>query len=124
VEECVPGQRWKYRTRPGEDGSTVTVMRLESDALLGDLVHVVVEGVAVLNPRLESGLQTSICFVPLERRAFHESVTRLVATEEIAESVRAEFEDAYRAWHDEPEGHGAFSIPLAEIVALLERSLM
>jgi hypothetical protein len=38
-----PGQVWSYKTRPGEERSTITILRVESSPKLGMIVHI--EGV-------------------------------------------------------------------------------
>lgn len=43
-----PGQVWSYHTRPGEEASRLTVLRVEPYGKPGDLaVHVRVDGVSV-----------------------------------------------------------------------------
>jgi hypothetical protein len=45
----VPGQVWSYKTRPGEEDSTVTILRVESTPKLGVIVHVRIDGIHFSN---------------------------------------------------------------------------
>ncbi len=39
------GQVWAYKTRPGENGSTLTVLKIEQFKDLGQVVHVRIDGI-------------------------------------------------------------------------------
>jgi hypothetical protein len=43
------GERWSYRTRSGEERSSITVLKVESSPTLGVIVHVSVDGLRMQN---------------------------------------------------------------------------
>jgi hypothetical protein len=47
MSEFCAGQVWSYTTRPGEEGSRLTVCMVESNDKIGSFVHIHVEGVAI-----------------------------------------------------------------------------
>lgn len=113
-----PGQVWAYRTRPGEDSSTLTVLRFERADTLGVIVHVAVEGLTIRNPSAPDGLIRRLAHLPFAKDAIDRSVVRKVRD---AGPV-PDYAEGYREWRrafDAGKG-GVFTITVAEAVALLE----
>ena len=75
----VPGQVWRYKTRPGEENSTVTILRVEKTPKLGTIVHVRVDGVRFTNCT-GGPSPTAIEHAPLSRAALEASVTGKVGS--------------------------------------------
>ena len=48
-----PGQVWSYKTRPNEQKSTVTILRVDETAQAKRIVHIRVEHVQLTNCRRE-----------------------------------------------------------------------
>lgn len=46
------GQVWIYRVRPGEEGSTLQINKIEEDPKLGQIFHIRIFGVHLSNPPL------------------------------------------------------------------------
>lgn len=69
-----PGQRWTYRTRPGEDTSTLLILARE-DSPAGGIVHIRVEG---LRLRTTHGEQSDLPHTPLAEASLRASVLELV----------------------------------------------
>jgi hypothetical protein len=116
--EYQPGQVWAYRTRPGEDASTLIVLRVERVDTLGVIVHVAVEGLAIRNPSAPDGLIRRASHLPFAKDAIDRSVVRKVQD---ARPV-PDHAEGYREWRrafDAGKG-GVFTITVAEAVALLE----
>jgi hypothetical protein len=111
------GQVWAYRARPVDEGSTLTIGRLEDLAGLGSVVHISVAGVRVKNPGVPGGFSNEIPHLPFTHAAIEASITRLVGQA----SVPAKFEVGYQQWQ-EAKG-GAFSVSVAEAVDLVEQGL-
>ncbi len=47
MSNFVAGQVWRYNTRPGEEASRVTILKVEPDERLGNIIHVAVHGVRI-----------------------------------------------------------------------------
>lgn len=114
-----PGQRWAYRTRPGEEGSTLVVLRRETvggEALL----HVQLQGLRLPSPLIESGFTTTIGHLPIREAEVRQSVTGL-----LEEGVTAEGGGGYETWraaHARGEA-GFFTLPVSQIVTLMEEAV-
>jgi hypothetical protein len=87
-----PGQVWSYKTRPGEEGSTVTILRVEKTPKLGTIVHVRIEGIHFRNctggplPRL-------LEHAPFSREALEASVTVKVSSVSKVPDYAAGYQD-------------------------------
>src|ERR1044071_9508120 len=102
-----PGQEWAYRSRPGEESSTLTVLRVERAPELGVVVHVSVDGVRIGDPARPP---RHLGHLPMSEDAVRRSVTRKLRDD----APLPGFEDGYAIWreaYDQSEG-GAFSIPV------------
>ncbi|MEO6463208.1 MAG: hypothetical protein ABIP29_09045 [Candidatus Eisenbacteria bacterium] len=111
------GQVWRYRTRPGEEGSRAIVGRVETDDEGEVIVHVKLTHLRMVTPHAPEGYYPSLSHIPVAEESFADSITA-----PLAESPDlAEFEDGYRMWI-ENQG-GVFTISLAEIVEFTEQAL-
>src|SRR5687768_7392447 len=70
------GQVWKYKNRPGEDSSTLTILRIEYYAQ-DTIVHIRVDGVNVYSPKAMGGYTHSLLHLPYSPEALRKSVTVL-----------------------------------------------
>jgi hypothetical protein len=69
------GQIWTYQNRPGETGSTLTILRIDSSEKVGGIVHVRVDGLNAHNPHGDR--VPSVGHMPFSRDAILISVVRL-----------------------------------------------
>ena len=87
-----PGQVWSYKTRPGEESSTITILRVEKTPKLGTIVHVRIDGIHFSNctgGRSPSALQHA----PISRAALEASVTAKVSSVSTMPDYAAGYED-------------------------------
>ena len=116
--EFQPGQVWQYKTRPGEDSSTLAVLKVETHPKTGVIVHIAVTGVRVRLP--SGGYTTELGHLPLSEDALRRSVTTKVrdgATDDRAS-------EGYREWRrafDAGKG-GVFTTTVAECVGFVEQA--
>jgi hypothetical protein len=73
------GQVWGYKTRPGEDSSTLTVVKVESHPKLGTIVHLTVNRVRVRNPAAPGGYTDVIGHMPFTEEAVRRSVSSKIS---------------------------------------------
>ena len=104
-----PGQVWSYRTRKGEESSTITVLRVESLPKVGVIVHVRISGIHLRSCSGGSSL-TDIGHTPISREALDRSVTKLL------EQGRAlpDYEEGYNEWRQ--ACGGVYTISVADVV--------
>lgn len=73
----VPGQVWAYKTRPGEESSTLTILRVEKTPKLGTIVHLRIDRVHFSN--CTGGPSPEVIeHAPFTRAALEASVTMKV----------------------------------------------
>lgn len=116
-----PGQVWKYKTRPNETNSTLTVCKVEVAGKLGTVVHVSIAQVKVKSPQNKEGLATEIAHLPFAESAVKQSVTTL-ANERVA---LPDYQSGYASWRNAVEGGrgGIWTISVAEAIGAMESAL-
>jgi hypothetical protein len=115
------GQVWRYRCRPGEDGSRAIVGRVEAVAGGQIIVHVQLVGLNVRNPDAPSGRSAVIQHSPVAELQVAQSVVGL----ESEDGLVVGFDEGYAMWRQgfEAGNAGVFTVPLAEVVSLIEQTL-
>lgn len=116
------GEKWRFRSRPGEDTATLTILKVESDEKRGvTIVHITVEGVRIKAAHAPSGFSETVGHMPFDEAAIAKSVTKLVAKDVPLPA----FEDGYQQWRtafDSGKG-GIFTITVGEGIAFLEKAM-
>jgi hypothetical protein len=114
------GERWNYRTRPGEECSLLTVLKVES-LPIGVTVHVSVDGLRIENPSAPGGVSESIAHMPFTEEAIDKSATTRAA----AEITVTPDDEGYEEWRRASDAGraGVFTITVAEAVDLMELGL-
>lgn len=121
AQQFTEGQVWEYRSRPGEQGSTLLINKLEADPRLGSIFHISVRAVKVKNARSPTGITTELPHFPVSMQTLQASVTRLRGKE----SPNPEYREGYATWRKAfDEGNaGIFTTPVAEIVEFVEKAI-
>jgi len=121
MSQFQPGQVWTYHTRPGEEDSRLTVVKVEPHDKVGTIVHIRVDGVAQKNPHAPDGVSRVIHHTPFAAEALQRSVIELVGDGPVPGS----FEQGYAIWKqafDSGKG-GVFTITVAESITFCEEVL-
>ena len=110
-----PGQRWSYRTRADEPGSTLVILMIEETPARGRIVHVRFEGVRI--PASSAGAEpvTTIGHAPIAESALIPGLIAVVETGcEIGDM------SGYGIWKEAFDAGkaGVFSISPAEVVGV------
>ncbi len=115
------GQVWSYKTRAGEEGSTILINKIESDPRLGPIFHISIAGVKVKNPRSPSGFATELPHSPVSKKTLDESVIKLVSKSK----PNSQYLEGYKEWKSafDNGGAGIFTIPVQEIVGVIEKAI-
>lgn len=106
-----PGQVWSYKTRFGEERSTVTILRIEKTPKMGTIVHIRIEGVHFSNCT-GGPAPDLIAHAPFARAALEESVISKITT---VKSL-PDYESGYHDWLS--HCGGAYTISVAHAVAI------
>jgi hypothetical protein len=121
MEPFAAGQVWQYSTRSGEEASRIVICLVETDAKLGQIVHVHVNGVRPKNKHAPGGSSNEIGHMPYSGEALRKSVTKLESTG----AVLPAFEDGYQQWRGEfDKGNaGVWTASVSEAIAGMESAL-
>jgi len=121
ARDYAAGQVWTYHVKPGDEGSTLQINKVEQDPKLGPIFHISVFGLRISNPRVAGGILTELPHLPVSKETLDKSVESLshtairpVAFEEGYAHLKREF-DAGRA--------GIYTMSVAEIVTLAEQTM-
>ena len=104
-----PGQVWSYRTRPGENSSTVTILHVENLPKLGVIIHVRIDDIQLRNCT-GGPAPTTIEHAPFTKAAIDKSVIRELKTI----SPIPEFDEGDADWL--AHCGGVYTITLAEML--------
>jgi hypothetical protein len=126
TNEYKPGQRWSYRTLPGDESSSLIIARLDPPDMPAtnprkgtsipwreDGVHIIVVGLDIA--RGFSGT----AHTPISRGALDASVLAIL---EADVEVPASFEEAYLAWAA-ADGAGYWTCEVAKVVEYARSAL-
>ena len=112
------GQIWSYKTRPGEEDSTLIIVKTEYyDEVIGNVVHISVTGVTIKNPNVEGGIIDNVPHMPFSESAITASAVKLIDQGGDLPS----FEHGYNKWKNASEG--VFTIQVSEAIEGVELGL-
>ena len=115
------GQVWKYKTRPNEENSVLTIAKIENEPKNGNIVHITVTNLKIKNQHSPSGYTDLIGHMPLAESAVAESVTEL--SDETPDL--SAYEEGYQDWReafDNGRG-GIWTVSVSECVAAMEQAI-
>ncbi|SDH57827.1 hypothetical protein SAMN05421846_101206 [Chryseobacterium taeanense] len=118
------GQEWKYKTRQGEENSSLKILKIEEYPTGGKVIHISMKGLKMKNPHHPEGIADKISHVPITEDALDKSVISIKHdSRKTPDSTEL---DGYYYWKKEfDKGNaGVFSIPVSEIVSLMEESIV
>ena len=112
------GQVWSYKTRPGEEDSTLIIVKTEYyDEVIGNIIHISVSGVRIKNPNVEDGINDNVPHMPFSESAITASVVELIDQGGDLPS----FEQGYNMWKSALGG--VFTIQVSEAIEGVELGL-
>ena len=114
------GQVWSYRTRPGEEKSRLTVLRIDKKEPQGFIVHIRLDDVSMKNPSAPNGIARTIGHLPFALASIDASVITLERTGAVPD-----FGDGYRMWRDafDQNKAGVWTTSVADAVNAMETGL-
>lgn len=113
------GDVWEYKTRPGEERSRVTIVRIDKSPKLGIIVHVAVSNIRLANCH-DGPEPDSVSHMPFARRALEVSVTKRIASNQPLPTFREGYDDWKSAYTRKKAG--VYVIPVAEAVTAAEKT--
>ncbi len=118
------GQEWKYKTRSTEENLTLTILKIEEYPETGKVIHISINGLKIKNPNSPEGFAETLSHIPISEETLDKSVTSLKNA--IGKKPDSLEMDGYSHWKKEfDKGNAAiFTIPVSEIVGLMEKSII
>ena len=77
ARDYAAGQVWTYHVKPGDEGSTLQINKVEQDPKLGPIFHMSVFGLRISNPRVAGGILTELPHLPVSKETLDKSVESL-----------------------------------------------
>ena len=112
-----PGQIWTYKTRPGEEASRLTIVKVEPHDEIDVIIHVYISDVSIDCPSAPDGVVRNIHHSPYTEGAINRSVKEL----ESETSDFPDYQEGYAVWKegfDQGEA-GVFDINVSEGVQVM-----
>ena len=115
------GQLWSYKTRSGEEQSTVLINKIETHKKLGKIYHISALKVKVRNRHVDGGITTELPHIPVSEETLKKSLTKLIGNQ----GPNPNYIEGYYTWKAEFDAGkaGIFSISVAEIVSFIEEAI-
>jgi hypothetical protein len=115
------GQLWAYKTRAGEEKSTVLINKIETHQKLGKIFHISVDGVRVKNIHIHGGVSSELPHFPVSEETLKKSLSKLLGKRK----PNPNYIEGYNTWKsafDAGEA-GIFTISVSEIVGFVEDTI-
>jgi len=115
------GEKWSYHTRAGEEGSTLTIVKVEMMPGIGVIVHISLDGLR-LRSLGSPGFLDFVAHIPFVESALEMSVTTLVASNA---PIPDACEEGYLEWRRDFDAGSAgfFTGPVTGVVDAIERAM-
>lgn len=118
VSKYRAGQVWRYKTRPTEPQSLLTVVKVETDPKRGTIVHIHVRGLKMKNRYAPTGMVDTISHLPLSEAAMDASVVSLVQEN----APLPDYQEGYAEWRQAFERGQAdiYTVTVSKVVGDIE----
>ena len=121
LNEYCPGQVWTYKTRAGEESSRLTIVKIDEQDEIGEIVHVYISDVAIPCQAAPDGLVRNIHHSPYTLDAINRSVVGLEShTDQLPD-----FQEGYDVWKqgfDDGEA-GVFDLDVREGINVMAQAI-
>ena len=116
------GQVWSYNTRPSEPDAKLTIVKIEGQDSIGNIIHVYVSNVKVKTSSNPEKYSETITHMPFSEAAIDSSVIKQIGTT----SEPPDYTEGYEEWRQSFKvGHaGVFSITVGKAVEYMEKSML
>ncbi|TVV44189.1 hypothetical protein FOT50_10960 [Thalassolituus sp. C2-1] len=119
--EYFESQVWSYKTRAGEEKSTVLINKVETDEKLGIIYHISVSDVKVKNPHIDGGISNELPHFPVSEETLKKSLVKLIGKS----SPNPDYVEGYNTWKEAFDAGkaGIFTVPISEIIGFVEDTI-
>jgi len=116
------GQVWAFKSRLSEPNAKLTVVKIESDEKLGNIIHVYVDSVKIKTSLEPAKYTQVVSHMPFSEAAIDSSVTEMIGET----TTLPDFQEGYNEWHTSAEAGsaGVFSIPVKKSIEYMETTML
>lgn len=116
------GKEWNYKTRKGEENSTLKILKIEEYPEYGKIIHISISQLKMENPNSKEGFAEQLSHIPISKQELDKSITTL----KNEKSSLPNYLDGYNYWKREFDKNqaGVFSISVSEIISSMEKLLI
>jgi TonB family protein len=117
-----PGQKWSYKTRPGEEDSYLIVLKVDKDPKLGNIIHIALRKLKMKNELSPDGsVSENVNHMPFSQEALEKSGLKLLEEK----TDLPDFAEGYQLWREAFEAGrgGIYSMTVAAAVNVMEAGL-
>ena len=116
------GQVWAFKSRPSEPNAKLTIVKIEPDGKLGNIIHVYVDSVKIKTSAKPVKYSYVVSHMPFSEAAIDSSVTKKMG--EVTNLP--DFQEGYDEWHTsfESGNGGVFSIPVEKSIEYMETTML
>lgn len=120
-EKFIPGQVWHYDTRPGEENSTLTILKIDSFPEDGKVAHIRLDDINVKNPNIPDGFAHEAEHLPMKWASLDSSVTTMISEG----NTVPPFMSGYKLWRAayDKDSAGVFNVNVKVTVQYLEEAM-
>lgn len=123
LTQFAPGQVWKYKTRPNEPGSRITIVRVDTDdPEFGNIIHIYLSDLDISNAAAPGGKTTFVNHMPYAEEVLAESVVELESEDQ---PLPENYQDGYQLWREafEKDEAGIFTVSVVEAIEFVQASI-
>ncbi|RZK27973.1 MAG: hypothetical protein EOO61_22705 [Hymenobacter sp.] len=116
------GQVWAFKSRPSEPNAKLTIVKIEPDGKLGNIIHVYVDSVKIKTSAKPVKYSHVVSHMPFSEAAIDSSVTKKIG--EVTNLPN--FQEGYNEWHTsfKASNAGVFSIPVEKSIEYMETTML
>lgn len=121
AKDFAVGQEWSYKTRPQDSGSTLIIVQIDKNKKLGNIIHISLVNVNVKNPTINGDSTKVLPHSPVSEESVRKSV---IEYKGMAKTLPP-YQEGYKTWKQAFDNGkaGVFTIPVSEIVEVIEKTL-
>ncbi|WP_310398231.1 hypothetical protein [Hymenobacter sp.] len=116
------GQVWSYNSRPSEPNAKLTIVKVEGQDSIGNIIHVYISNIKVKTSLHPEKYSETISHMPFSEAAIDSSVAKQLGTV----TELPDFKDGYDEWRQSFDAGqaGVFSITVGKAVEYMETTML
>lgn len=116
------GQVWTFDSRPADHGATMTIVKIESQENIGNIIHIYVKGAGIRPSKDAEPKNQDITHMPFSEAAIDSSAIKLIGKVD----KLPDFKEGYDEWREgfTTGDAGVFSVTVGKAVEYTEKTML